>query len=523
MKYLLQVFNLLLSLFFFVQITFEQKGNDYGAYKEIPNSDSLEYRLGNSLEGLEDKYYILLSDLLFPDLCKIAGYNGLRMNFSKVLLEKENFNESCLNNLIKNNEKEIIDIVGYLITKPYNSKEKNYLPNNLYEPIWEKNEKNEKIINEKNEWANYVYKIVSTYNKYIKIWEVWESPDYVDNKEVVKNWMISPPNPSDLIHTHFTIYEYIRLIRITYEVVKNINPESWVSVGGLIYPEFLHAIMRYTDNPDNGTISNEYPAFGGAYFDCVSYNSFPAQKVIDFETNETYNNNGSDALVLKVLIQKKNYEFISKKFEFGLKYPKKIFINNKNGLNSEEGNKLGGDILRRNWIIKLALLSLEYDLKQVHMNKLTGDMGDYQEIIIGNKSEYNNYLKSSSKGRRVLNDINLGKFSFDKNKSIELREKLIRNISGIVLKRKFNKTDNEKYFCEYIYSVWLYCDKEETEGTIYKTQKELNIPFNSFMINWEGLQTNITNETQIPITSTPIFILVNISNESDEPDKEEYE
>ena len=71
MKYLLQVFNLLLSLFFFVQITFEQKGNDYGAYKEIPNSDSLEYRLGNSLEGLEDKYYVLLSDLLFPDLCKI--------------------------------------------------------------------------------------------------------------------------------------------------------------------------------------------------------------------------------------------------------------------------------------------------------------------------------------------------------------------------------------------------------------------------------------------------------------------
>ena len=341
--------------------------------------------------------------------------------------------------------------------------------------------------------------------------------------------MIYPPNPSDLSHTHFTIYEYIRLIRITYEVVKNINPESWVSVGGLIYPEFLHAIMNYTDNPENGTISNEYPAFGGAYFDCVSYNSFPTQKVIDFETNETYNNNGSDALVLKVLIQKKNYEFISKKFEFGLKYPKKIFINNKNGIYSkEEVDTISvSSILRRNWIIKLALLSLEYDLKQVHLNKLSEKMGDYYLIhyhfFINNTSTSFKYLKRSSKGRRVLNDINLGKFSFDKNKSIELREKLIRNISGIVLKRKFNKTDNEKYFCEYIYSVWLYCDKEETEGTIYKTQKELNIPFNSFMINWEGLQTNITNETQIPITSTPIFILVNISNESDEPDKEEYE
>ena len=326
------------------------------------------------------------------------------MNFSKVLLEKENFNESCLNNLIKNKELGILDIVGYLITKPYNSKEKNYLPNNLYEPIWEKNEKNEKIINEKNEWANYVYKIVSTYNKYIKIWEVWESPDYVDNKEVVKNWMISPPNPSDLIHTHFTIYEYIRLIRITYEVVKNINPESWVSVGGLIYPEFLDAIMRYTDNPDNGTISNEYPAFGGAYFDCVSYNSFPTQKVIDFETNETYNNNGSDALVLKVLIQKKNYEFISKKFEFGLKYPKKIFINNKNGIKSEEEEEdwLKISILRRNWIIKLALLSLEYDLKQVHMNKLSEKMGDYYLIhyhfFIFNTSTSFKYLKSKYYG-----------------------------------------------------------------------------------------------------------------------------
>ena len=93
------------------------------------------------------------------------------------------------------------------------------------------------------------------------------------------------------------------------------------------------------------------------------------------------------------------------------------------------------------------------------------------------------------------------------------------NIYGIVLKRKFPKEENENYYFHFIYSVWLYCQsKEITEGI----QKQINIPFHPLMIDWEGKAINITNDTYIKITSTPILLLGNIDNEIDEkPDENE--
>ena len=174
-----------------------------------------------------------------------------------------------------------------------------------------------------------------------------------------------------------------------------------MATGGLGYPEFLDAILRYTDNPDGGTIRSDYPAYGGAYFDCDAFHQYPKYGVTDLETGEKYNDNGSDMLAKKVVILKKNHEFIIKRHGFdGKQFPKKIFINTETGVDSVND---GIDLVRRNWILKLALYCIEYDVKQTHMLLLTGSSGDYENLgKFVSVEEGFKHLKDSSKGRLVL-------------------------------------------------------------------------------------------------------------------------
>jgi hypothetical protein len=75
---------------------------------------------------------------------------------------------------------------------------------------------------------------------------------------------------------------------------------------------------------------------------------------------------------------------------------------------------------------------------------------------------------------------------------------------GIVLKRKFTKEDGEEYYGEYIYSAWIYCEKEEVGGEI---EFELDLSFNPLMIDWEGNEKSIKKNSKIKLSSTPIFLL----------------
>ena len=79
------------------------------------------------------------------------------------------------------------------------------------------------------------------------MWEVWNEPDYTD-WSVTDSWLTSPPDPDDLYNWHGTvhiflrncvnnwqIYQYNRLMRITYEVVKYLDPSAYIATGGIGY------------------------------------------------------------------------------------------------------------------------------------------------------------------------------------------------------------------------------------------------------------------------------------------------
>ncbi len=146
-----------------------------------------------------------------------------------------------------------------------------YIPANLHEPIWTAPGE----VNPDNYWAHYVYETVSRYHPWVRIWEVWNEPDWVSDWSVTQTWDTDPPTADELPRFNGSIYDYVRLLRVTWEVVKQVDPSGHVAVGGLGYENFLDAILRYTDNPTDGSVDADHPETGGAYFDFLSFHHYP--------------------------------------------------------------------------------------------------------------------------------------------------------------------------------------------------------------------------------------------------------
>mgnify|MGYP002625096206 FL=1 len=509
MKAVLRTIIFISFIIFVINKVEEGKGTNKGAYLSVPDSSKLQYRFGNGL-GYVGKGW---DDAKMANLSSMAGYDGQRKKLPEQHLVTWGYGIE-VDDCKVNTKLGILDVIGYLATptKAHSSNATDNAelcyPDNLYEPIWLE----DGTVNPSNYWAYYVYQVVSHYKDYIKIWETWNEPDYTRNYGDVGNWKSNPPNPKDLVHWYGTIFEYIRLLRITYEVAKKVDPDCFVATGGLGYSEFLDAILRYTDNPDEGKVTDEYPAYGGAYFDCDAYHQYPQYGVTDLETGKAYNDNGSDSLAKKVVILKKNHEYTIKQYGFdGKQFPKKIYVNTETGVNSEEKEgTVGGDLVRRNWILKLALYCIEYDVKQHHMLVLTGSSGDYNDLdtYVSMEEGFKN-LKSSSKGRLALQKIKLGKFEFDESETSKLRDNLPAGLTGIALRRKFEKEEGEDYY-GYMYSVWVYCEKEEI-GEEQEIQLDIG---DSLKVDWLGNEVNLKNNDKFTVSSTPIFLLLRESKES---------
>lgn len=147
-----------------------------------------------------------------------------------------------------------------------------WAPRNLHEPIWLP----DGSVNPDNYWAAYVHRTVEIYRPYVRIWEVWNEPDQVGgNWAATREWASRPPAADELLWWNASIYDYVRLLRVTKEVVARVDPTAAVATGGIGYETFLDALVRYTDNPVDGSVDAEHPSTGAAWFDVVSYHYYP--------------------------------------------------------------------------------------------------------------------------------------------------------------------------------------------------------------------------------------------------------
>jgi hypothetical protein len=146
-----------------------------------------------------------------------------------------------------------------------------YIPNDLDQPIFAA----DGTVNPGNSWAKYVEETVTTYKPWVRIWEVWNEPDWTPNYATTMTWATAAPTKADLPRYNGDIYSYVRMLRITSAVAKKVDPTALVALGGIGYPTFLSAILRYTDNPADGSATADYPSKGDAYFDVLNFHYYP--------------------------------------------------------------------------------------------------------------------------------------------------------------------------------------------------------------------------------------------------------
>ena len=258
------------------------------------------------------------------------------------------------------------------VTYP-NSSAPSKLFKNMYTPIWNA----DSTVNPNNYFAIYVYNLVKTYGPYIRFWEVINEPDYTG--AIPSNWLNRAPYPSELPNLQAPVYNYIRLLRIAYEVIKKYNHNSYVCPGGIGYSPFLDCLLRYSDNPTDGTVTSAYPRTGGAYFDVVSFHLYP------FYSLKAWNNTKggfdyfytSDYAKDKITDYKKDFETVLSKYGYnGSTKPKKYFIITEMNVGRRSTSSYyGAEDFQRNFVIKALINAQKNNLLSVNIFS-TGDKMD---------------------------------------------------------------------------------------------------------------------------------------------------
>ncbi len=392
---------------------------------------------------------------------------------------------------------------------------------NMYEPIWDNGE-NGTPVNDNNYYALYLYKTVTLYKDYVKFWEIWNEPDFDYTfskgwlpKGIIHrgNWWDNNPDPCDYA-VKAPVFYYVRLLRISWEIIKTLDPDAYVTTGGLGYPSFLDAIMRNTDNPVDGTVTSEFDKKGGAYFDVLSFHSYPhndgsLKKWNSAKPGFVFSRH-SDAASNGVIEKKKEFENVLFKYGYnGEKYPEKLWILTEVNIpRIQHEDFLGSNQAQKNFIIKSLIECQQNDILQYHVYSLC-DAGsydgvgkDYQAMGMYEKLEgvqpYNHKINLAGIAYKTTAKL-LKHKRYDAIQTLKMN--LPTNIGGGAFADALGN---------YTYVLWARTNKDMSEIA------SANYKFPSFLDNkeltikkWDHTVTkkeeNLEKNT-IALNSTPVFV-----------------
>ena len=405
-------------------------------------------------------------------------------------------------------------------------KEPSTLFANLYEPIW-KNSDSGVVINEKNYYANYVYKVVSRYKNQVRFYEIWNEPDYSLTVKselpagIAGSWWTTNPDPCDYA-LHAPVQCYIRMLRISYEVIKNFDPKGLVAVGGIGYPSFLDVLLRQTDNPKDGTITKEYPNRGGAYFDVLSYHSYPhidnsvrawSDKINGFEYFRH-----SDKAVQGVIQKKLNFEAVLNNYGFNdVRLPKKHFIITECNIPAiAKGEFMGGLEVQRNFIMKALLRCQEQNILQFHVYSLSELKSDNEASSEFDKMGLYKPIYYTPEDKTLFTLAGLGYqstalilkgFAYSVTETKKLNVNPNSNVVGLAFK-KFSSD-------EIIYALWAATSIDQSEFAQAEFSFSDSLRLKSLKrYDWEYAQTlesQTVDSKFIQLTGVPQFFSTHVS------------
>ena len=391
---------------------------------------------------------------------------------------------------------------------------------NMYEPIWDNGE-NGTPVNDNNYMALYIWKLVNKYKNYVKFYEIWNEPgfDFTGNLgwrnpgDPVGNWWDRNPAPCEY-KLRAPIFNYIRILRIAYEVIKTIDPNAYVTTSGLGYASFMDAILRNTDNPDNGKPTPQYPFGAGAYIDGIGYHVYPhfddALRSYNVQRGAFDYYRHSDAAGIDPSRTKEIYDAVLRKYGYdGVKYPKKNYIITEANLPRKQfGNYIGSSEAQKNWIIKAYINCVQNDIWQMHIFKIaeqtTYDNATREFDVMG---LYQQFDANNRYGAKV-NDEGIAYGTTSKilfNKKYDAAKTAAMNLPSTVGGAAFKGTDGK-----YTYVIWAKTtvDLSEAASAVYSFPNGLtNFVLNRQDWDWFKSKTVSISSTQnISLNATPIFL-----------------
>ncbi len=400
---------------------------------------------------------------------------------------------------------------------------------NMYAPIWDNGE-NGTPINDTNYYARYVYLLALNYGEHIKFWEVWNEPDLdVGGNAPLppgapNNWWDNDPPPCE-VHVFAPIQHYNRLLRMTYEIVKIYDPNSYIAVGGLGNPSFLDAVLRNTDNPVDGSVTPEYPHKGGAYFDCMSFHSYPhldgSMRGWDDEKMDFIFFRHSDA-ALNGLMERRDWmdDVLDSHGYNGVDKPEKVWILTESNIPRKAFQRgfIGTPIGQRNFLMKALVKVQQYDVHQFHVYSLADvepvDSANYEFEVMGlfknltgtmpHAHELTEAGIAYGSTAQILQDY---RFNDSLTQLLDLPPN--DSIRGCAF-----KNDND----EVIFTLWATTAFDSTEyaSQIFSLSENMNIE-NLERFSWHYMVTNssdIISPVDIPLTGSPIFLKANFKSTS---------
>ena len=389
---------------------------------------------------------------------------------------------------------------------------------NLYEPIWDNN--NGTPYNEDNYFAAYMYQMVSHYTEHVKFWEIWNEADF--SFDVLAafappgqpgNWWDAPPDPCNMI-IKAPVYHYIRMLRIGWEVVKTVDPDAYVCTGGIGNPAFLDALCRYTDNPVDGSVSADYPLSGAAYFDVLSYHSYP-----HFDGSlRTFNGTGwdqhrhSDRAIEGMIGRKNLFQDVMDNYGYdGSDKPEKLWLISETNLPRQAFNPeyIGTDEAQRNYTMKALVAAQMEGIEQLYFYIISDlfpaaqasfefhTMGLFKNLSQFTYPDYE--INEAAIALKTTSDF-LYKKEYDEGLTTSLQ--IPSNIGGAVFT---NDQDT-------VAVLWAKTteDQSETANAVYSLPAGYGV-VDDALYQWDYSQTSSSTTVSpdaIPLTGAPSFFRI---------------
>jgi PKD repeat protein len=395
---------------------------------------------------------------------------------------------------------------------------------NLYTDIWDGGA-NGTPYNDDNYYAAYLYKTVSMYKQHVKFWEIWNEPgfDYSGNcgwrepGDPLCNWWDNDPDPC-INKLRAPIQHYVRTLRISWEIIKTLDPDAYVIVAGVGFPSFLDAILRNTDNPVDGSVTPEYPHGGGAYFDVMGFHSYThfdgTMKYWDNATNQFVYERHSDKGASGVLRRQDQYQAVLDNYGFdGTTFPKKEWIITEiNGPRKQFQDFVGSEEYQRNFLLKAAVVCMKSNIRAMHVynlaerktfNEATGEFdlfGLYKKVK--DTQPYTQVKTSGGVAYKTMSDLLFGS-TYDAIRTAQL------NMPATIDGGAFLDVDGN-----HIYIMWAKTttDMSEVSSATYSFPAGLNINYLEAK-NWEysnSFQSSQVDPNSVALTAEPIFFTESI-------------